>query len=256
VPRGGAGCVPPWPGDVVDIWCYRYAMPGDPALHARQQALLTDDELQRWQRFVHQKDRDRFLATRALVRTVLSFYEDVPPAAWRFVPDANGKPFVAAPATLYPLHFNLSNTDGLVVCAVSRTFALLGIDVEPIERKMHDAPALAEQLFTPREWAAWRSADDVSEPVERSFLPLWTLKEAYAKALGCGLSRPTDSYEFFRENAVDGGESIRLVDASRMHAEHWQLAQWLVGSTHWLSCAVDTLGGPCTWRRAHHVPLA
>ena len=60
------------------------------------------------------------------MRTVLSNYADVAPADWRFAEGERGKPYIQSPAGAPTLHFNLSNTLGLVVCAVSLVHASLG----------------------------------------------------------------------------------------------------------------------------------
>ena len=77
--------------------------------------------------FILSSDRLIFLATRVLVRQVLSRYESVAPDAWTFVANAHGRPEIAGPKS--ELRFNLSNTPGLVVCAVTREVDV-GVDVE------------------------------------------------------------------------------------------------------------------------------
>ena len=75
-------------------------------------ALLNDDELARMQRFVFDKDRRAFLITRALVRTMLSRYAAVPPADWRFITNAHGRPeLLDRPANVPDLRFNISHTE-------------------------------------------------------------------------------------------------------------------------------------------------
>lgn len=109
----------------VDLWCFFYESVRDPDLLSAYDALMTEAERERHRRFVFERDRLLFLATRALVRTALSNYADVPPADWRFAADERGKPHVVGPST-EPIYFNLTNTHGLVVCAVSRAHAHIG----------------------------------------------------------------------------------------------------------------------------------
>src|SRR5713226_1384012 len=55
-------------------------------------SLLSEDERQREGKFFFAADRHRFVVTRALLRTSLSRYAAVPPAAWRFEVDEYGRP--------------------------------------------------------------------------------------------------------------------------------------------------------------------
>jgi len=94
-----------------------------------------------------------FLATRALVRTVLSKYAGIPSADWRFRTDPQDKPFVLAPVVDPPLWFNLANTYGLIVCAVSTIHSTLGVDAERIDRNV-EAADIAKQNFSDKEQRA------------------------------------------------------------------------------------------------------
>ena len=63
----------------VDLWCYSPESNPDPDLLAAQAALLSSDERERCERFRLERDRRLFVATRALVRTVLCSYFPVAP---------------------------------------------------------------------------------------------------------------------------------------------------------------------------------
>lgn len=119
---------------IVDLWYYFYEGVNDSDLLAAHEVLMTPDERERHGRFHFERDRRLFLATRALVRTVLSSYAAVAPAAWRFDVGEHGKPRVAHPAVKPVIHFNVSNTPGLVVCAVSVVHEALGVDAEALDR--------------------------------------------------------------------------------------------------------------------------
>ncbi|MEO0627780.1 MAG: 4'-phosphopantetheinyl transferase superfamily protein [Bacteroidota bacterium] len=75
--------------------------------------------------------------------------------------------------------FNISHTDGLIVCAFSTT-GPVGVDVElkkPIKIQEF------QRVFTKREWAELLSSSDQ----ENLFFKLWTTKEAVMKADGRGM---------------------------------------------------------------------
>jgi 4'-phosphopantetheinyl transferase len=176
----------------VHVW-YRRTESLDEVDVSADVVVLNADERARLERFVFQRDRRDFAAAHALLRRVLSFYESVPPSAWRFTARALGKPaIVSTQAGHPPLRFNLSHTDGLVACVVARDVEV-GIDVERISHASSDRD-LARQCFTAREIEHL----DACEPDERMhrFVELWTLKESYLKALGTGLYGELKSFSF------------------------------------------------------------
>lgn len=95
--------------------------------------------------------------------------------------NAYGKPML----TDGDLHISLSHTADFVVCAVGDRE--LGVDAE---KPRAYREALVRRFFCPEEQAFLRSSPDPDE----DFTLLWTLKESYLKALGCGLNRPLDSF--------------------------------------------------------------
>ena len=80
--------------------------------------------------------------------------------------------------------FNLSHTEGAVVCALETDGSpRVGIDVECMTgRTAYRMARIAKRWFTEAEQARWRI-----DPTERTFLTIWTAKEAAAKWDGNGL---------------------------------------------------------------------
>lgn len=161
-------------------------LPAD--VQARCLALLSPEEQVRQARFMQAKDRRQFLLGKVLVRSVLSRYRPLAPAAWTFTTTGHGKPTVAVEP---PLRFNLSHTDGLVVCAVTPDFDV-GIDVESLSRTAN--LDVARRFFAPAEVAFLESLPEAQRP--RVFFHFWTLKESYIKARGLGLSLPLEQFAF------------------------------------------------------------
>eukprot|EP01018_Ginkgo_biloba_P004706 Gb_23233 [translate_table: standard] len=137
------------------------------------------------------------LLARVLVRTTLARYTDgqVNPKSLMFVKDRFGKPEVIWPSyTSYgdlwkppPLCFNLTHTPSLIACGVT-TKSLVGIDVEEKGRKMSsNILTFARRYFSLPE-ITWLEAFTDPEKQRQQFIQLWTLKEAYVKALGRGIS--------------------------------------------------------------------
>jgi 4'-phosphopantetheinyl transferase len=165
-----------------------------PSLLTDYRRLLDDGERARADRFVFPHDRDAFTIAHALVRCALSRYAAVAPSAWSFVANAHGRPQVRA-SSLLELDFNLSHSDGIAVCLVGR--GVLGVDVEHLGRA---APVeIADDWFAPSEARALALLPLAARP--RRFYEYWTLKEAYIKARGLGLTLPLDAFAFSFEGA-------------------------------------------------------
>jgi 4'-phosphopantetheinyl transferase len=100
------------------------------------------------------------------------------------------------------LRFNLSNTPDLVVCLIAQG-AEVGVDVESCERA-EEIIELAPAVFSPVERAQLDALHGSGKLGHA--LSLWTLKEAYMKATGMGLSLPFKQFSFL----LGGTEGIRL----------------------------------------------
>lgn len=151
---------------------------------------LSPDERARCDKFVFERDRRDFAAAHALLRDVLSHHGQLPPESWIFGSEADGKPYLADQTDL---QFSLAHTDGLVACALSLA-GPVGVDVEPVDRE-RDIDGISENYFALTEKADLRACNDLARR-RAHFIELWTLKEAYLKALGVGLRRPLDEVAF------------------------------------------------------------
>lgn len=151
---------------------------------------LAPDERERCARFVFERDRRDYAAAHVLLRESLSARGDRAPGDWRFEADDRGKPRLAEGSPR--LFFNLSHTDGLVACAVSRDVDV-GIDVERINHAAAHEDVYTRYFSDAEVAQLWRCAAEV-RPAR--FIELWTLKEAYLKGVGCGLSIPLSSFGF------------------------------------------------------------
>lgn len=178
--------------DDVHVWHVDPALVSDPALIRRYDALMSPDERARHARFVFPRDQHIYLVARALVRTTLSQYADVEPEAWIFQAGPYGRPEISGAPGVPPLRFSLSHTAGLVALAVASQ-ADVGIDVEGINARASGLD-IASRYFAPSEAADLQALE--AEKQGHAFLEYWTLKEAYIKATGLGLSMPLKSFAF------------------------------------------------------------
>ncbi len=202
----------------VDLWYVLLDSIVAEGLEDEYRAILPADEVSACDRFVFPEGRRQCLVSRVLVRTVLSRYTGDAPAAWEFDSNSYGKPAVKHPAGC-PLRFNLSHTTGLVVCAVSLGCEI-GVDAEDTQRRCADL-SIASRYFAPEEVAWLEAAPKDDRP--RRFFELWTLKEAYIKANGAGLSIPLDQFAFaFPES---GPPRISFRNPALGDASQWQFTQ-------------------------------
>jgi 4'-phosphopantetheinyl transferase len=143
--------------------------------------------------FVHLEDRHRYVATRAILRLVLSRYCDKQPSDWHFERTYYGRPFIANPAPdEQHLHFNLSHSRSAIAIAVSRN-SFLGVDIEE-SPYCQSYMEIAETCCSAREMADLQSIPPDLQA--QRFVEYWTLKEAYIKACGKGHTIPVEGVTF------------------------------------------------------------
>jgi len=197
---------------------------------------LDAQERSRYERYRFPRHRHEYLVAHALLRSCLSRYAEQPPQDWRFSINAYGQPEIQVEQGEPPLRFNLSHTEGLVTCAITRA-ADVGIDVEyggqPV--RAEDLAAIAAAHFAPVELAelarltgiAWR----------HRFFDIWTLKEAYIKAQGKGLSLPLQ--QFALRLQPGGPVPIQLdADSAPDPCQDWGFALLRPTQSHHLAVAV------------------
>jgi 4'-phosphopantetheinyl transferase len=149
------------------------------------QALLSPDEKQRAARFVFERDQQRFVLARGILRVLLGGYLNREPSRIAFQYGAHGKPALTAEDANPPdLRFNVSHSGDYCLCAVA-LHRDVGVDVEMVRSDVECLP-LAERFFTRREYEdlLWGSEEDR----RARFFRYWTCKEAYLKARGVGIS--------------------------------------------------------------------
>ncbi len=146
------------------------------------QRVLSEDEHKRANRFRFEKDHNRFVVGRAVLRHLLGHYVGQNPKDLMFVYGPHGKP--ALNDVFKPITFNISHSHGMGLWA----FGLgqpIGVDVEWVHRKA-DVKKLGKRFFSQREWADLCTLSN--DALLAGFFQCWTQKEAFVKALGDGLS--------------------------------------------------------------------
>ena len=152
---------------------------------------LDDNELGRWQKFVHPGARRRFGLCRAALRALLCERLDCDNDRLSFGMSRYEKPFALVDYLPAPVSFNISHSGdhGLIAFASK---GRIGIDVEErIQRR--DFDRLIEAAFGKDEQAVLTGAGEQSKIY--LFFKLWTIKEALIKALGTGFSYDPANFE-------------------------------------------------------------
>ncbi|MDB5677545.1 4'-phosphopantetheinyl transferase superfamily protein [Sphingomonas bacterium] len=163
--------------------------------------LLSPDERDRASRFRYARDRDRYIARRGQLRTLLAAEVDQAPFALRIVEDSYGRPFLAD----HPdVHFNLSHSNGRALFAVAHGIRV-GCDLAWRDPDLA-CPRVAARLFAPAECVAL----DALPPEQwvAGFYNCWSRKEAFVKAIGLGLSYSLHAFTV----SVAPGEPARLIE--------------------------------------------
>lgn len=172
--------------------------------------LLTRDEREKMARQRSAGARRRYLGARVLSRYALSARDGRPVGEWRFAVAASGRPEPEPDG--HALRFNLSHTEGLVVCLVTEG-RTCGVDVETTPARP-DAVTHLPRWFAPAERAALAGAASRAEGVAA----YWVLKEAYLKALGTGLRRELDGFAL----SAPWQRPIRLHDPAQPPGADWK----------------------------------
>lgn len=209
---------------------------------SRYAAMMSPEERARHDRFVFAKHRHQFVVTRGVVRTLLGRYLAIEPAACAFVANHYGRPAVVPGPSGRRVEFNVSHTNGLVACAIARV-PEVGVDVEDIGRALPGCD-IAARYFSATEA---RTLSDMPHAARTSrFFDYWTLKEAYIKARGMGLSLPLNGFSMH----LDDGGPPRISFAATIDddSSSWQFAQFDPTPTHRLAVAVRRHGPDLTIR--------
>lgn len=199
--------------------------------------LLSADEHTAATRFHFDRDRERYILAHGLLREILHGYLAVAPNRLRFSRGPHGKPALAAPTTGDWLRFNLSHSHDLTLYAFCRDQEL-GIDIERIRSDI-DYEQIARHVFSPYEIATLAALPD-RERAE-AFYRGWTIKEAYIKGLGGGLSIPLDQFDTALTPGTPPAILATRPDATQ--ASRWTIARLDPGSDYAAALAVD---GPIT----------
>jgi len=189
----------------IDVWCARFPSDTDPSAPVRR---------------------------RALVREVLAGYLGIRADEVAIAGGCDGRPVVVATDRPGWPRFSVSHAGTVVLIAVSRR-AEVGVDVEDVRRDI-DWQAVASAFFAPAELAAIERR--ARKDRRAAFFECWVRKEAYVKALGTGLRRPTKD---FVVPLHDAGGVVHDLARAAGGASTWYVRPLAVGAGYAAAIAVD-----------------
>ncbi|WP_050514945.1 4'-phosphopantetheinyl transferase superfamily protein [Streptomyces rimosus] len=202
-------------------------------------AALADPELRNllgsrdWQRFSGLTDpeaRSRFAASRLMVRYAAGAALHVPPDSVELAYKPGGRPYLRG---CDQVDVSLSHTKDLMVVGLNRR-GRIGVDTEVASRRVRYA-SVERQLCTPTER---RHLTALPEPErERELLRIWTLKEAYTKALGQGMRMGFSQFGFGPD-----GTTLRTPDGREVGEGEWSFGTFWLPDSYLISVACQDAG--------------
>ncbi len=221
------------------VWFIRPESVREPAILQRCRDMLDAHEHKQLDRFLAADDSHRYLVSHALVRSVLSRYAGVEPSDLCFEQGPHGRPELVCDH-LSPLRFNLTHTPGLAACIVTLDDDC-GIDAEQL-RNRSNSLGVAKRMFSAPELQQLMRCK--GQTFLEYFYEHWTLREAYVKARGIGISFPTRQLHFSVEQKEVSARFDVTVDD---RGDDWHFQLFRPDDTHIAALALRR--GPGTNKR-------
>ncbi|MDA7745710.1 4'-phosphopantetheinyl transferase superfamily protein [Psychromonas sp.] len=175
------------------------------------------------------------IVTRSICRLVLAQYVSLPPSEIHFIRNQHGKPELES--NPLKIRFNLSHNNQLIIMAVCVKDDI-GCDIENPLRKVSIEP-ITRRYFSKQEHNKLCQLSGLKQ--QQRFFEYWTLKEAFVKATGIGISLGLDSFYFSfndqqNENTNDNIQpSITCDNVSLFFNDNYPLnknTQWQLHQRH------------------------
>jgi 4'-phosphopantetheinyl transferase len=177
---------------------------------------LSADERLRAGRFHFARDRNRFVAARGTLRSILSRYLKITADRIRFQYNPFGKPSLAECHIAEGIEFNLAHSHDLALYAFSRVNQL-GVDIEYMQAKIAFMN-IVQDFFPWQEKALLRKVPKNERC--KVFFECWTRREAYLKALGRGLSLTLDHFHVEPTENEDTS-TLAVVNGNLRNVSSW-----------------------------------
>ncbi|MEV1026982.1 4'-phosphopantetheinyl transferase superfamily protein [Streptomyces sp. NPDC050264] len=196
----------------------------------RLRRLLGRRDWSRWRRIPDPAVRYRFAASRLLMKYTAAAALQTRPELLEVSYRLGGRPFLRG---FDQIDLSLTHTGELMAVGLSKD-GRIGVDAEPTDRRM-SVEVLQPQMCTPAEAAALAPLPQ-DEQAART-LRLWTLKEAYTKALGQGMRLRFTEFGFGPH-----GDRLLSRDGTAAFDSEWGFATHHVLGRYLLSTACHDEG--------------
>lgn len=167
-------------------------------------ALLSDEETLKLQQYKNKAAQHTATVSRSLCRLILSKYTNTDPKSLKFIRSQHGKP--ALVNNINNLRFNLSHNNELIIIAICVNDEI-GCDIESPKRKISIEP-ISRRYFAKQEHQALCYLQGKEK--QQRFFEIWTLKEAFVKATGIGISLGLDSFYFDLNNRLSNNIKVNF----------------------------------------------
>jgi 4'-phosphopantetheinyl transferase len=203
-------------------------------LDSERLAATLGRDCSRLEQITHPQMRKRFAVSRLLLKSAAGAVLDTPPEELDLAYKPGGRPYLRG---VDQLDVSLSHTGELLVVGLARQ-GRIGVDIEFADRRMLSL-GTESQVCTPHELEALRQVAEESR--NRELVRLWTLKEAYSKAIGQGLRFPFTEFGFEVGRQDEQARMLRP-DGSPATGCEWSFASWLLEGEYMVSTAVHDPG--------------
>ncbi len=203
--------------DEIHVWTAELDVEAAAADHL--QRLLSPTALQRIARFKAPELRRRHMVATATLFRLLAQYTNHSSEDLEVGTTAFGKPYLLHHPTAGTVQFSVADSDHIAIYAFTK-HGPIGVDLEEVV-PLPEWPDMADVCLSAIE-KEWIRRLPVNQQ-EMAFLQVWTIKEAYLKAIGTGLSISPTSIEVEFDHCAQKYKLLR-VDESRDSVQHWKIS--------------------------------
>ncbi|MDF9815626.1 4'-phosphopantetheinyl transferase superfamily protein [Streptomyces sp. SPB162] len=188
-----------------------------------------------WSRYLdlaHPAVRGRYAASRILLKYAAGAVLNGDPDDLELAYGPTGRPYLRG---CDQIDISLSHTEDLLLVGLT-TRGLIGVDAERTDRQMYGS-GLGRHVCTPYELVTLASLEQ--EQRNPSLVRLWTLKEAYSKAIGQGMQ-----FRFSEFGFGPDGKPVRVQrpDGTAGTGSEWAFRTFLLDTGYCVSAAVYDAG--------------
>lgn len=185
---------------------------------------LPQSELNLAKKYSASVNAHTFLASRFVLRNVLSPFLNTHPGSIEFAYTTKGKPYL--PDT--DINFNISHSENVLALALIRGVKI-GVDLECMDRDV-DVNKMIPTLFSSEEQVLIENTGPVHR--KQVFIDFWTKKEALLKGCGSGLSQTMNRLNLATNHSLNSERCF-----VRMNDTDWKVESRTVFENYRLSVA-------------------